>query len=38
MTGLVVLLATIPFVFGVTGVAAFCAGNKNDDLFASMIQ
>ena len=39
MTVLAILLATIPFVFGVTGVAVFCASNKdNDEIFAGMIQ
>ena len=37
MTGLIVFLAVIPFIFGVAGVAAFCAGNKEQDMFADMM-
>ena len=36
---MIIFLAVIPFIFGVAGVAAFCAGSKDgDDIFASMIQ
>ena len=36
MTGIVILLAVVPFIFGVAGVAAFFAGNRKQDLFADL--